>query len=192
MLWLLLHVKCVLKQTALPEVFYIYFGFQIKILSNGSTMPAKEAAQSPVKDDDISGRSSVLTLDSEMAEGVEDWLAATNSTMETRATINDVVEAGMTDATIATEDQDFSITTVADNKAAINADSVGGEATAVVDLLEDNHGDEFLATTSSHPSDGSHNAAESEEEVGDEILESVSAILLKINNNFNSLTLFLF
>ena len=155
-------------------------------------MPVKDIPQALVKDDDISGRSSVLTLDSEMAEGVEDWLAATNSTMETGATINDAVEAGMTDATIATEDQTVSITTVADNKAAINADSVGGEATAVVDLLEDNHEDEFLATTSSHPSDGSHDAAESDEEVGDEILESVSAILLKINNNFNSLTLFSF
>ena len=155
-------------------------------------MPATKTAQSPVKDDDISGRSSVLTLDSEMAEGVEDWLAATNSTMETGATINDAVEAGMTDATIATEDQDVSITTVADNKAAINTDSVEGEATAVVDLLEDNHEDEFLATTSSHPSDNSLDAAESEEEVEDEILESVSAVLLKINNNFNSLTLFLF
>ena len=155
-------------------------------------MPAKKAAQSPVKDDDISGRSSVLTLDSEMAEGVEDWLVAPNSTMETGATINDAVEVGATDATIATEDQDGSITTVADNKAAINADSVEGEAATVEDLLEDNHEDEFLATTSSHPSDGSYNAAESEEEVGDEILESVSAILLKINNNFNSLTPFSF
>ena len=147
-------------------------------------MPAKEAAQSPVKDDDISGRSSVLTLDSEMAEGVEDWLVSPNSIMETGATINDAVEVGTTDATIATEDQDISITTVADNKAAINADSVEGEATAVVDLREDNHEDEFLATTSSHPSNGSYDAAESEEEVGDEILESVSAILLKINKQF--------
>ena len=45
-------------------------------------MPAKDIPQALVKDDDISGRSSVLTLDSEMAEGVEDWLAATNSTMQ--------------------------------------------------------------------------------------------------------------
>ena len=155
-------------------------------------MPIKDIPQALVKDDDISGRSSVLTLDSEMAEGVEDWLAATNSTMETRATINDAVEVGITDATIATEDQTVSITTVADNKAAINTDSVGGEATAVVNLLEDNHEDEFLATTSSHPSDGSHDAADSEEEVEDEILESVSAVLLKIKNNFNFLTLFSF
>ena len=143
-------------------------------------MPAKKAAQSPVKDDDISGRSSALTLDSEMAEGVEDWLVSPNSIMETGATINDAVEVGITDATIATEDQTVSITTVADNKAAINTDSVEGEATAVVGLLEDNHEDEFLATTSSHPSDGPHNAAESEEEVEDEILESVSNCF---NNN---------
>ena len=155
-------------------------------------MPAKDIPQALVKDDDISGRSSVLTLDSEVAAGVEDWLAATNSTMETGATINDAVEAGMTDTTIATEDLDGSITTVADNKAAINPDSVESEATAVVDPLEDNHEDEFLATTSSYPSDFSHDAAESEEEVEDEILESVSAVLLKIKNNFNSLTLFLF
>ena len=155
-------------------------------------MPAEKAAQSPVEDDDISGRSSVLTLDSEIAEGVEDWLVATNSTMETGATINDAVEVGITAATIATEDLTVSITTVADNKAAINTDSVEGEAASVEDLLEENHEDEFLATTSSHPSDGSYNAAESEEEVEDEILESVSAVLLKIKNNFNSLTLFLF
>ena len=134
-------------------------------------MPAKDIPQALVKDDDISTEPGVLTLNSEVAAGVEDWLVAPNSTME---------------------DQTVSITTVADNKAAINTDSVEGEATAVVDLLEDNHEDEFLATASSHPSDGSHDAAESEEEVGDEILESVSAILLKINNNFNSLTLFLF
>ena len=155
-------------------------------------MPARKAAQSPAKDDDISGTSSVLTLDLEVAEGVEDWLAATNSTMEAGATINDAVEVGFTDATIATEDQAVSVTSVADNKAAINTVSVEGEATAVVGLLEDNHEDEFLATTSSHPSDGPHDAAESEEEVEDEILESVSAVLLKIKNNFNSLTLFLF
>ena len=152
-------------------------------------MPVKDI---PVKDDDISKEPGVLTLNSEVAEGVEDWLVALNSTMETEATINDAVEVGFADATIATEDQTVSITTVADNKAAINPDSVESEATAVVDPLEDNHEDEFLATTSSHPSDGSHDAAESEEEVEDEILESVSAVLLKIKNNFNSLTLFFF
>ena len=155
-------------------------------------MPAKDIPQALVKDDDISTEPGVLTLNSEVAAGVEDWLVAPNSTMETEATINDAVEVGITDATIATEDQTVSITTVADNKAAINTDSVGGEATAVVNLLEDNHEDEFLATTSSHPSDGSHDAADSEEEVEDEILESVSAVLLKIKNNFNFLTLFSF
>ena len=134
-------------------------------------MPAKDIPQALVKDDDISTEPGVLTLNSEVAAGVEDWLVAPNSTME---------------------DQTVSITTVADNKAAINTDSVEGEATAVVDLLEDNHEDEFLATTSSHPSDNSLDAAESEEEVEDEILESVSAVLLKIKNNFNSLTLSLF
>ena len=152
-------------------------------------MPAKDI---PVKDDDISKEPGVLTLNSEVAAGVEDWLVAPNSTMETEATISDAVEVGFADATIATEDQTVSITTVADNKAAINPDSVESEATAVVDPLEDNHEDEFLATTSSHPSDYSHDAAESEEEVEDEILESVSAVLLKIKNNFNSLTPFLF
>ena len=134
-------------------------------------MPVKDIPQALVKDDDISTEPGVLTLNSEVAAGVEDWLVAPNSTME---------------------DQTVSITTVADNKAAINTDSVEGEATAVVDLLEDNHEDEFLATTSSHPSDNSLDAAESEEEVEDEILESVSAVLLKIKNNFNSLTLSLF
>ena len=152
-------------------------------------MPAKDI---PVKDDDISTEPGVLTLNSEVAAGVDDWLVVSTSTTENGATINDAVEVGVTDATIATEDQTVSITTVADNKAAINTDSVEGEATAVVDLLEDNHEDEFLATTSSHPSDGPHDAAESEEEVEDEILESVSAVLLKIKNNFNSLHLFLF
>ena len=88
----------------------------------------------------------------------------------------------MTDEWLAA--YNVSITTVADNKAAINTDSVEGEATAVVDLLEDNHEDEFLATTSSHPSDNSLDAAESEEEVEDEILESVSAVLLKNKKQF--------
>ena len=155
-------------------------------------MPVKDIPQALVKDDDILTEPGVLTLNSEVAAGVEDWLVAPNSTMETEATINDAVEVGITDATIAMEDQTVSITTVAVNKAAINTDSVEGEATAVVDLLEDNHEDEFLATTSSHPSDNSLDAAESEEEVEDEILESVSAVLLKIKNNFNSLTLSLF
>ena len=154
-------------------------------------MPAKDIPQALVKDDDISAEPGVLTLNSEVAAGVEDWLVAANSTMETGATINDAVEAGMTDATIATEDQTVSITTVADNKAAINTDSVEGEATAVVGLLEDNHEDEFLATTSSHPSDGSHDAAESEEEVEDEIPESVSNCFNKNKLKLNSLNSFL-
>ena len=153
-------------------------------------MPAKEI---PVKDDDISKEPGVLTLNSEIAAGVDDWLVVNASTTENEVTaITDIVGVGITAANNAKGDQTVSITTVADNKAAINTDSVEGEATAVVDLLEDNHEDEFLATTSSHPSDGSHDAAESEEEVEDEILESVSAVLLKIKNNFNSLTPFLF
>ena len=147
-------------------------------------MPAKDIPQTLLKDDDISSEPGVPTLNSGVAAGVDDWLVVNTSITENGATINDAVDIGFTDATIATEDHTVSITTVADNKAAINTDSVEGEATAVVDLLEDNHEDEFLATTSSHPSDGSHDAAESEEEVGDEILESVSAILLKNKQQF--------
>jgi hypothetical protein len=147
-------------------------------------MPAKDISQALVKDDDISSEPGVLTPNSGVVAGVDDWLVVNTSTTENGATINDAVDAGVTDATIATEDHTVSITTVADNKAAINTDSVGGEATAVVNLLEDNHEDEFLATTSSHPSDNSHDAAESEEEVEDEILESVSAVLLKIKKQF--------
>ena len=156
-------------------------------------MPAKDIPQALVKDDDISTEPGVLTLSSEVAGGVDDWLVASTSTAENEVTaINDAMGVGITAANNAKGDQLVSITTVADNKAAINTDSVEGEATAVVDLLEDNHEDEFLATTSSHPSDNSLDAAESEEEVEDEILESVSAVLLKIKNNFNSLTLSLF
>ena len=156
-------------------------------------MPVKDVPQALVKDDDILTEPGVLTLDSEVSAGVDDWLVASTSTAENEVTaINDAMGVGITAANNAKGDQLVSITTVADNKAAINTDSVEGEATAVVDLLEDNHEDEFLATTSSHPSDGSHDAAESEEEVEDEILESVSAVLLKIKNNFNSLTLSLF
>ena len=147
-------------------------------------MPAKKAAQPPVKDDDISGTSSVLTLDLEVAEGVEDWLAATNSTMEAGATINDAVEVGFTDATIATEDQAVSVTSVADNKAAINTNSEEGEVTVAGGSPKDDHEAEFLATTSSRHLEGSHDTAESEEEVEDEILESVSAVLLKIKKQF--------
>ena len=139
-------------------------------------MPAKNT---PVKEDDIPKEPGVLTLDSEVAEGVEDWLISLNSTMESGATINDAVEVGIADATIATEDQDVSITNIADNKAAINTDSVEGEATAVVDILEDKHEDEFLATTSSHSSDGPHDP-EAGEDVEDEILESVSDFYNKI------------
>ena len=156
-------------------------------------MPAKDIPQALVKDDDISTEPGVLTLNSEVSAGVDDWLVASTSTAENEVTaINDAMGVGITAANNAKGDQLVSITTVADNKAAINTDSVEGEATAVVDLLEDNHEDEFLATTSSHPSDNSLDAAESEEEVEDEILESVSAVLLKIKNNFNSLTLSLF
>ena len=156
-------------------------------------MPAKDVPQALVKDDDILTEPGVLTLNSEVSAGVDDWLVASTSTAENEVTaINDAMGVGITAANNAKGDQLVSITTVADNKAAINTDSVEGEATAVVDLLEDNHEDEFLATTSSHPSDNSLDAAESEEEVEDEILESVSAVLLKIKNNFNSLTLSLF
>ena len=137
-------------------------------------MPAKDIPQALVKDDDISAEPGVLTLNSEVAAGVEDWLVAANSTMETGATINDAVEVGFTDATIATEDQAVSVTSVADNKAAINTNSEEGEVTVAGGSPKDDHEAEFLATTSSRHLEGSHDTAESEEEVEDEILESVS------------------
>ena len=59
-------------------------------------------------------------------------------------------------------------------------------------IREDDHEEESLAPTSSCHPKGSHDDAESEEEVEDEILESVSTVLLKIKNNFNSLNSFFF
>ena len=111
-------------------------------------MPAAKHLQAPAEDDDISMEPGVLTLDSEVAAGVEDWLAAFTSTAE-------------------------------------------NEVTAIRDIPEDDHKDESLATASSYHSKDSHNDAEGEEEVEDEILESVSTVLLKIKNNFNSLNSFL-
>ena len=120
-------------------------------------MPAKENPQAPVKDDDISRESGVLTLDSEVAGGVEDWLAAINSTTENEVPANNAT----------------------DTKAVTSTDSEENEVTATMGTLEDDHEDEFLATTSSINPEGSHDTAESEEEVEDEILESVSNFFIK-------------
>ena len=156
-------------------------------------MPAKENPQAPVKDDDISRESGVLTLDSEVAGGVESWLAAINSTTENEvAAINDAVGVGITAANNAKGDQIVPVNNATDNKAVTGTNSGENEATAIGDILEDDHKDEFLATTSSHNPKGSYDTAESEEEVEDEILESVSNSFMKLKNNSNSLNSFLF
>ena len=156
-------------------------------------MPAKDIPRALVKDDDIPTEPGVLTLNSEVAAGVDDLLVASTSTTENEVTaINDAVGVGITAANNAKDDQIVPVINATDNKAVTSTDSEENEVTATMGTLEDDHEDEFLATTSSIYSKGSHDAAESEEEVEDEILESVSAVLLKIKNNFNSLTLFLF
>ena len=156
-------------------------------------MPAKDNPQALVKDDDISTEPLVLTLNSEVAAGVDDWLVASTSTTENEVTaINDAVGVGITAANNAKDDQIVPAINATDNKAVTSTNSEENEVTATMGILEDDHEEEFLASTSSCHPKGSHDVAESEEEVEDEILESVSAVLLKIKNNFNSLTLFLF
>ena len=156
-------------------------------------MPAKDIPQALVKDDDISTEPLVLTLNSEVAAGVDDWLVASTSTTENEVTaINDAVEVGITAANNAKGDQIVPVNNATDNKAVTSTNSGENEATAIGDILEDDHKDEFLATTSSHNPKGSYDTAESEEEVEDEILESVSNSFMKLKNNSNSLNSFLF
>ena len=156
-------------------------------------MPTKDIPQALVKDDDISTEPGVLTLNSEVAAGVDDWLVASTSTTENEVTaINDAVGVGITAANNAKDDQIVPAINATDNKVVTNMDSEENEVTATMGILEDDHEAEFLASTSSCHPKGSHDDAESEEEVEDEILESVSTVLLKINNNFNSLNSFSF
>ena len=134
-----------------------------------------------------------ITIDDVIVREVDSWVATTNNTVENRvATINNAVEVGVTATNSAMEDQIVPTNDNADNKAVITVDSVEDGGTAIRDIPEDDHKDEFLATASScHPKD-SYNDAESVEEVEDETLESVSTVLLKIKNNFNSLNSFSF
>ena len=156
-------------------------------------MPAKDIPQALVKDDDITTEPGVLTLNSEVAAGVDDWLVASTSTTENEVTaINDAMGVGITAANNVKDDQLAPVINTTDYKAVTSTNPEENEVTATMGILEDDHEAEFLASTSSCHPKGSHDDAESEEEVEDEILESVSAILLKINNNFNSLTLFSF
>ena len=155
-------------------------------------MPAKDIPQALVKDDDIT-EPGVLTLNSEVAAGVDDWLVASTSTTENEVTaINDAVGVGITAANNAKDDQIVPVINATDNKAVTSTNPEENEVTATMGIREDDHEEESLATTSSCPSKDSHDDAESEEEVEDEILESVSTVLLKIKNNFNSLNSFLF
>ena len=156
-------------------------------------MPAKDIPQALVKDDDISTEPGVLTLNSEVAAGVDDWLVVSTSTTENEVTaINDIVGVGITAANNAKDDPIVPVINATDNKAVTSTDSEENEVTATMGTLEDDHEDEFLATTSSINPEGSHDTAESEEEVEDEILESVSNFFIKIKDNFNSLSSFLF
>ena len=156
-------------------------------------MPVKDIPQALVKDDDILTEPGVLTLNSEVAAGVEDWLVASAPTTENEITaINDAPGVGITDAIDAKDDQLVPVINTTDYKAVTSTNPEENEVTAIIGIREDDHEEEFLASTSSRHSRDSHDTAESEEEVEDEILESVSAVLLKIKNNFNSLTLSLF
>ena len=112
---------------------------------------------------------------------MEDWLAATSSTTENEVTaINDAVEVGISDTNHAKGDQIVPANNATDIKAVTSTNSEENEVTVTVDSPKDDHEDEFLATTSSRHPEGSHDTAESEEEVEDEILESVSNCF---NNN---------
>ena len=138
-------------------------------------MPAKENPQTPVKDDDISTEPLVLTLDSEVAGGVEDWLTAINSTTENEVTaINDAVEVGITAANNAKDDQIVPVNNATDNKAVTIANSKENEVIVTMGIREDDHEDRFLASSPSINPESSLDTAESEEEVEDEILESVN------------------
>ena len=145
-----------------------------------------------------------ITIDDTISREVDSWVTTTNNATDDRVaitsnvaedgvtTINNAVGVGVTATNNAMEDQSISTNDNADDMAVITVDSVEDGVTAIRDIPEDDHKDEFLATASScHPKD-SHNDAEGEEEVEDEILESVSTVLLKIKNNFNSLNSFSF
>ena len=138
-------------------------------------MPAKDIPRALVKDDDIPTEPGVLTLNSEVAAGVDDLLVASTSTTENEVTaINDAVGVGITAANNAKDDQIVPVINATDNKAVTSTNSGENEVTAIGDILEDDHKDEFLATTPSHNPECSYDTAESEEEVEDEILESVN------------------
>ena len=144
-------------------------------------MPVKDVPQALVKDDDILTEPGVLTLNSEVAAGVEDWLVASAPTTENEITaINDAPGVGITAAIDAKDDQLVPVINTTDYKAVTSTNPEENEATATMGIREDDHEEEFLATTSSCHSKGSHDTAESEEEVEDEILGSVSTCFTKI------------
>ena len=141
-------------------------------------MPANTHLQVMAEEDDISvlrSEPGVLTLDSEVAGEVDDWLATLDSTAEDGVTItNNAVGDEIITVNNAVEDLKGSTNNAADNETVITTNSVEDGVTAIGDILEDDHKDEFLATPSSHNPEGSYDTAESEEEVEDEILESVN------------------
>ena len=143
-------------------------------------MPAKDIPQALVKDDDISTEPGVLTLNSEVAAGVDDLLVASTSTTENEVTaINDAVGVGITAANNAKDDQIVPVINATDNKAVTIANSEENEVITTMGIREDDHEDGFLASSSSINPESSHDTAESEEEVEDEILESVSNFFIK-------------
>ena len=141
-------------------------------------MPANVHLQALAEDDDIPVpqlEPGVLTLDAEVAGEVEDWLAALDFTVENEVTtINNTVEDGVTVTNNAVEDEIVSTHNAADNEAVTTTNSVEGGVTATMDIPEDDHEDEFLATTSSYNPEDSHDTTEAGEEVEEETLESVS------------------
>lgn len=117
----------------------------------------------------------VLTLDSEVAGGVDDWLAALNFTAEDGVTtINNAVEDQITAVNNAVEDQIVPTSNAADDETVTTDNSVVDGVTAIRDIPGDDHEDEFLATTSSYTLEDSHDSTEAGEGVEEETLESVS------------------
>ena len=148
-------------------------------------MPAKDNPQALVEDDDISTEPLVLTLNSEVAAGVDDWLVASTSTAENEVTaINDAMGVGITAANNAKGDQLVPVINTTDYKAVTSTNPEENEVTAIIGIREDDHEEEFLASTSSRHSRDSHDTAESEEEVEDEILGSVSTCFTKNKKQF--------
>ena len=143
-------------------------------------MPAKDIPRVLVKDDDIPTEPGVLTLNSEVAAGVDDLLVVSTSTTENEVTaINDAAGVGITAANNAKDDQIVPVINATDNKAVTIANSEENEVIATMGIREDDHEDRFLASSSSINPESSHDTAESEEEVEDEILESVSNFFIK-------------